>query len=310
MYEEKPEEISAEKSEDMTEPRQSSSRRKTVAIVSKPDRPELADALPPLEKWLQQRNYAVVVDQESAAYFPASTVVARSELAARSPDLALVLGGDGTLLSAARAVAHRMLPIIAVNLGSLGFLTEVSLLDLYTTLEAVDHGQCPMEQRSMLHCEVVREGEPLAAFEALNDAVVNKGALARLVSFDLYIDHHFVSNYLADGVIVATPTGSTAYSLAAGGPILTPSVDAFVVTPVCPHSLTHRPLVVRDTARMEVICRSVDREAFLSIDGQVGVPVGEGDSVVVSKSTHGVRMLRMRKTFFEVLRDKLKWGQR
>jgi NAD+ kinase len=283
---------------------------RSAAIISKPEKPELYRVVPELLDWLHAHHYETVIDEETGVYFRGHAATPRARIADADHAFVVVLGGDGTLLSAARAVAHRMLPIIAVNLGSLGFLTEVSLLDLYTTLEAVDHGQCPMEQRSMLHCEVVREGEPLAAFEALNDAVVNKGALARLVSFDLYIDHHFVSNYLADGVIVATPTGSTAYSLAAGGPILTPSVDAFVVTPVCPHSLTHRPLVVRDTARMEVICRSVDREAFLSIDGQVGVPVGEGDSVVVSKSTHGVRMLRMRKTFFEVLRDKLKWGQR
>ena len=162
----------------------------------------------------------------------------------------------------------------------------------------------------MLHCELVREGEAVAAFDALNDAVVNHSAIARLVSFDLYIEQNFVSSYLADGVIVATPTGSTAYSLAAGGPILTPSVDAFIVTPVCPHSLTHRPLVVRDTAQVEIICRSVDHDAFLSIDGQVGVPISDGDSVVCTKSKHGVRLLRMRKTFFEVLRNKLKWGQR
>jgi NAD+ kinase len=139
---------------------------------------------------------------------------------------------------------------------------------------------------------------------------VNKSAIARLVSFDLYVDGIFVSNYLADGVIVSTPTGSTAYSLAAGGPILMPSVDAFVISPVCPHSLTHRPVVVRDTAGIEVVCRSVTERAFLSIDGQVGMPIMNGDRIVCSKSPHHIRLLRMRKTFFEVLRTKLKWGQR
>jgi len=283
---------------------------RSAAIISKPEKPELYRVVPELLRWLHEHHYETVIDHETGVYFKGHPVTAREHIADCEHDFVVVLGGDGTLLSAARAVAHRMLPLIAVNLGSLGFLTEVSLLELYTTLEAVDHGQCPMEQRSMLHCELVREGESVAAFDALNDAVVNHSAIARLVSFDLYIEHNFVSSYLADGVIVATPTGSTAYSLAAGGPILTPSVDAFIVTPVCPHSLTHRPLVVRDTAQVEIICRSVEQDAFLSIDGQVGVPISDGDSVVCTKSNHGVRLLRMRKTFFEVLRNKLKWGQR
>jgi NAD+ kinase len=222
----------------------------------------------------------------------------------------VVLGGDGTLLSAARAVASTDVPIIAVNLGSLGFLTEVPLSELYTTLDAVDAGECPLETRSMLRCQLVRNGECLSEYDALNDAVVNKSAISRLVSFDLYVEGVYVSNYLADGVIVSTPTGSTAYSLAAGGPILTPSVDGFVISPVCPHSLTHRPVVVRDTAEIEVVCRHVAEDAFLSIDGQVGMPILDGDRIVCRKSPYRMRLLRMRKAFFEVLRTKLKWGQR
>jgi NAD+ kinase len=283
---------------------------RSAAIISKPEKPELYRVVPELLRWLREHQYETFIDEETGVYIKGHPVVAREHIADREHDFVIVLGGDGTLLSAARAVAHRMLPIMAVNLGSLGFLTEVSLLELYTTLEAVDQGQCPMERRSMLHCELIREGEAVASFDALNDAVVNKSAIARLVSFDLYIDRTFVSNYLADGVIVSTPTGSTAYSLAAGGPILAPSVDAFVITPVCPHSLTHRPLVVRSSAQVEIICRSVEQDAFLSIDGQVGVPVADGDRVLCSKSMYGVKLLRMRKTFFEVLRNKLKWGQR
>jgi NAD+ kinase len=310
MYEEKPEEISAEKSEDMTEPRQSSSRRKTVAIVSKPDRPELADALPPLEKWLQQRNYAVVVDQESAAYFPASTVVARSELAARSPDLALVLGGDGTLLSAARAVATAGTLILGVNLGTLGFMTEVPLADLYPALDAIEKGHYVVDSRSMLSCSVVRGGEILATHSALNELVVSKSAMARLNHFELFVDAEFVSSYRADGLIVATPTGSTAYSLGAGGPILKPDVDAFVITPVSPHGLTHRPVVVRDTVEIEIHVKTGDDEAYLSLDGQVGMPLRHGDVARCVKAEHPARLLRFQKTFFEVLATKLKWGER
>jgi len=281
----------------------------SAAIISKPDKPELSRLVPEVLNWLTHRKYQVYLDDESAMYAPGYEVVPRSQIADRSPDFVLVLGGDGTLLSAARAVSHKEIPIVAVNLGSLGFLTEVTLPELYPTLEAVDQHLCPMEIRGMIHCQLVRQQECAAEWDALNDAVVNKGTIARLVSFDLYVEHTFVSNYKADGVIISTPTGSTAYAMAAGGPILMPSVDGFVITPVCPHSLAHRPLVVRDTAEIEVVCRNGDQDAFLSIDGQVGMPIQDGDRVVCRKSLHRVKLLRMRKTFFEVLRTKLKWGQ-
>jgi NAD+ kinase len=283
---------------------------RSAAIIAKPDKPELYRIAPELIAWLRDHNYQVYIDQETGAYLPGMDVVPRERIAECGPEFAVVLGGDGTLLSAARAIAHKNVPIIAVNLGSLGFLTEVPLAELYPTLEAVDQGVCPMETRGMLHCELVRNGQCIAQYDALNDAVLNKSAIARLVSFDLYVGGVFVSNYLADGVIVSTPTGSTAYSLAAGGPILMPSVDGFIIAPVCPHSLTHRPLVVKDTVQIEIICRGVEQDSFLSIDGQVGTPIADGDRVVCSKGRHQVKLLRMRKTFFEVLRTKLKWGQR
>src|SRR5208337_2097283 len=276
----------------------------------KPDRPELSKALPALERWLQQRNYVVVVDQESAAYFSASTVVARTELAARSPDLALVLGGDGTLLSAARAVAKAGTPILGVNLGTLGFMTEVPLGDLYPALDAIEKGHYIVDSRSMLSCSVVRGGEIFATHSALNELVVSKSAMARLNHFELFVDAEFVSSYRADGLIVATPTGSTAYSLGAGGPILKPDVDAFVITPVSPHGLTHRPVVVRDTVEIEIQVKTGQEEAYLSLDGQVGMPVRDGDIVRCGKAEHPARLLRFQKTFFEVLATKLKWGDR
>jgi NAD+ kinase len=181
---------------------------------------------------------------------------------------------------------------------------------MYATLDAVDHGHCPIEERSVLQCELIRAEQCLARHFALNDAVVNKSAISRLVEFDLLINGTFVFNYKADGVIIATPTGSTAYSLAAGGPILMPSVDAFVVTPVCPHSLTHRPLVVTDSAQIDLLVETGAEEAFLSIDGQVGMPVMQGDRLVCRKAEHKVKLMRVRRTFFDVLRNKLKWGQR
>jgi NAD+ kinase len=284
---------------------------KSAAIISKPSKPELAAILPDLLGWFRRHGYCVFLDQETAGYITDDAeVVPRSEVGHKHPDFVLVLGGDGTLLSAARAVAHADVPILAVNLGSLGFLTEVPLAEMYSTLDAVSQGQCPLEERSVLQCQVIRSEECIAQHFALNDVVVNKSAISRLVDFDLMIDGVFVFSYKADGVIIATPTGSTAYSLAAGGPIMMPSVAAFVVTPVCPHSLTHRPLVVTDKAQIELLVESGEEQSFLSIDGQVGMPVVQGDRIICRRAAHTVKLMRVRRTFFEVLRNKLKWGQR
>lgn len=288
----------------------SSGANKSVAIMSKPAKPELARVVPELLQWLREHGYAVVVDRETSAYAKGIEAVARGEIASRPFDFVVVLGGDGTLLSAARAVAKAGIPVLGVNLGSLGFLTEVPLSELYQTLDAVGADQCSVESRSMVQCQLVRAGTCVANYQALNDVVINKSAIARLNNFELYIDQVFVSNYKADGLIISTPTGSTAYSLAAGGPILMPSVDAFVVTPVSPHSLTHRALVVRDSVEIEIVVKTGEEEAYLSVDGQVGMPVHDGDSIRCRKSEHKVKLLRVKKTFFDVLRTKLKWGQR
>jgi NAD+ kinase len=283
---------------------------KTFAIISKPDRPELSEVLPKLEKWLEEHGYVVVMDRESAAYFQASEVMARAELGSRAPGVALVLGGDGTLLSAARAVSSAGTLILGVNLGTLGFLTELPLADLYPALEAIAKGHYVVDPRSMLRCLLLRNRESVATLEALNDVVVSKSAIARLNHFELYVDREFVSSYKADGLIIATPTGSTAYSLGAGGPILKPDVGAFVITPVSPHGLTHRPVVVRDTVEIEIQVKTGQEEAYLSLDGQVGMPVRDGDIVRCMKAEHPARLLRFQKTFFEVLSTKLKWGER
>jgi NAD+ kinase len=282
----------------------------TVAIISKPGRPELSDILPKLHQWLTQRGYKVVIDPESAEYFRAANVVARSEIGSRSPGVVLVLGGDGTLLSAARAVCSSGTLILGVNLGTLGFLTELALPDLYPALEAIEKGEYIVDSRAMLSCALVRTGGAVATHIALNDIVISKSAIARLNHFELFVDKEFVSSYKADAVIVATPTGSTAYSLGAGGPILKPDVDAFVITPVSPHGLTHRPVVVRDSVEIEIQVKTGEEEAYLSLDGQVGMPVNDGDSVRCVKAGHPAKLLRFKKTFFEVLSTKLKWGER
>jgi NAD+ kinase len=287
-----------------------SSRKKSVAIISKPANPELAQILPALFDWFASHGYEVLIDKETAAYTQGPEVVARPDLGLRSLDFVVVLGGDGTLLSTSRAVAKAGIPILGVNLGTLGFLTEVPLAELYEALEEVDQKRATVESRSLVQCELFRAGKSVMSYAALNDVIVNKSALARLNDYDVLIDKAFVTEYKADGLIVSTPTGSTAYSMAAGGPILMPSVDAFVITPVSPHSLTHRPLVVRDSVEVEIVVKTGDEEAYLSVDGQVGMPVRDGDRVICKKAEYKVQLMRIRRAFFEVLRTKLKWGQR
>lgn len=278
--------------------------------MSKPNKPELAGIVPNLVDWFRRHQYELVIDQETAAFTSGLEVVAREQIASRQLNFVVVLGGDGTLLSAARAVAKAGIPILGVNLGALGFLTEVPLDELYPTLEDIEKSCCNVETRSMVHCEVLRDDARIAGYDALNDVVVGKGTISRLNHCDVFIDEAFVSRYQADSLIVATPTGSTAYSLAAGGPILMPSVDAFVVTAVSAHSLTHRPLVVRDTSKIEIVVATGMEEAYLSIDGQVGMPMLDGDRVQCRKSEYQVNLLHTKGTFFDVLRTKLKWGQR
>ncbi len=294
----------------MTESLQNPTRPKIVAIISKPGRPELRELLPTLEKRLVQLNFSVLMDEESAVYFSAADAMPREQLAQRSPDLALVLGGDGTLLSAVRAVAKVGTLILGVNLGTLGFLTELALSDLYSSLEAIEQGHYVVESRSMLIGSLIRSSGLIARHEALNEVVVSKSAIARLNYFELYVDKEFVSSYRADALIIATPTGSTAYSLGAGGPILNPDVSAFVITPVSPHGLTHRPVVVRDTVEVEIHVKTGKEEAYLSFDGQIGLPVMDGDIVRCVKAEHVANLVRFQKTFFEVLGTKLKWGER
>jgi NAD+ kinase len=283
---------------------------KTAAIISRPDRPEVAKILPGLLTWLVEHGYKIVVDLATSQYISGQKVVPRSEMASQPLDLVVVLGGDGTLLSAARVTATIDVPLLGVNLGSLGFLTEVPLQSLYSMLEAIGRGHAEVEHRSLMQVDLLREDEVRGRYLVFNDAVVNKTALARLNTYDLHIDKAFVSSYRADGMIVATPTGSTAYSLSAGGPVLMPSVKAFVITPVAPHSLTHRPLVVPDSVEIEIMLRSEEEVAYLSLDGQPGLDLRDGDRVHCRRSEHQVNLFRTGTDFFHVLRTKLKWGER
>jgi NAD+ kinase len=283
---------------------------KTAAIISRPNRPQVAQIVPGLLAWLRDHGYKVIIDTETETYISGQEVVPRVQMASRSLDLVVVLGGDGTLLSAARVTAAIDVPLLGVNLGSLGFLTEVPLQSLYSMLEAIGQERAAVEQRSLMQVELLRGDEVRGSYLVFNDAVVNKTALARLNTYDLYIDKVLVSGYRADGMIVATPTGSTAYSLSAGGPVLMPTVKAFVVTPVAPHSLTHRPLVVPDSVEIEILLHSEEEVAYLSLDGQPGLDLRDGDRVRCRRSAHQVNLFRTGTDFFQVLRTKLNWGER
>ncbi|MGA7047831.1 MAG: NAD(+)/NADH kinase [Candidatus Sulfotelmatobacter sp.] len=290
--------------------RSSSSPPKVAAIISRPASSEVARTVPELLAWLHAHGYSVIVDPETAKYANGEEQVPRSDMSSRPLELVVVLGGDGTLLSAARATATIDVPLLGVNLGSLGFLTDVPLSSLFSMLDQIAQGRAAVEQRSLMQCDLLRGEQTLGSYLVFNDAVVNKTALARLNNYDLFVDTVFVSSYRADGMIVATPTGSTAYSLSAGGPVLMPTVNAFVITPVAPHSLTHRPLVVPDSAVVELLLRSDEEVAYLSLDGQPGLDLCDGDRVRCRRSEHRVSLFRTDHDFFHVLRTKLKWGER
>jgi NAD+ kinase len=282
-----------------------------IAIISKPQKEELTTLLPELVLWLRGRGFQPILDPVSGNYAQDKNVVPREEMPAQNPELVVVLGGDGTLLAAARVFAKTDVPILSANLGSLGFLTEVRLADLYSTLQGWCENCCTIDARALLHSELWRGGKIYAEHEALNDVVIAKGAIARMMNFKIGLDHQLVASFRADGVIVSTPTGSTAYSLAANGPIVVPDVDALIVTPVCPHLLTLRPIVVRGDCNLSIAVEGVPDQTYLTIDGQEAIGLQVGDELHCRRSQYRVRLVRMGSTgFFDVLRSKLKWGER
>jgi len=284
---------------------------KKASIISKQGKPELGRVVGRVADWLTRNGYAMTADAATQEFCPDCEPAEREALPSVAPDFVIVLGGDGTLLSTARCVAHAGIPILGINLGSLGFLTEVKQEEIEQALADVDAGRCELSLRPMLHCQVQRDGKCVATYEALNEVVMNQSAVARITDFEVRVNGNFVANYKADGVIISTPTGSTAYSLAAGGPILSPDVPGFVITPVASHALTNRPLVVQDTAVIETRILVTREQAFLTVDGQVGTQLDECDVVRCRKSDYQVKLFKLAgRSFFDVLRTKLKWGER
>jgi NAD+ kinase len=284
---------------------------RTAGIICKPIKDVVSSVVPPLVEWLHSHKIEVLIDQETQACVGVSTHALSRDALGEKIDILIVLGGDGTLLSAARALGGQRVPILAVNLGGLGFLTSVTLDELYPLLEQVLAGKHRTSERMMLDAEILRDGQSSGRQCALNDAVGNKGAIARMLDFDVSVNGDAVGRYRADGIIVATPTGSTAYSLAAGGPIMDPDLDAFIITPICPHMLTNRPLVIPGSARVELDFAAADDPVYITLDGQIGFELKANDRVAITKSANRVALVRPpSKTYFEVLRSKLRWGER
>jgi NAD+ kinase len=279
----------------------------TIGVAIKAGEPRAEAAARQLAKWLAPRGVAVLCDPPAAAAVGVAPC-SPAELARRA-DLLVVLGGDGTLLALARALEARCVPILGINLGTLGFLAEVSVDEMEPALARALAGELRLEQRMRLSVELLRGGVAQRSWLALNDAVVSS-AVARLIEIEARADGQLVTTYHADGLIVATPTGSTAYSLSAGGPILLPSLDAFLLTPICPHALTQRPLVVPDGVVLEIEPRA-GLPARLTVDGQEGGDLAPGDRVRVRRSPHPVSLLvSPLRSRFDVLRAKLRWGER
>ncbi|MGH7164835.1 MAG: NAD(+)/NADH kinase [Nitrospiraceae bacterium] len=281
---------------------------KTIGILTKPKFPDVKTILKDLVVWLRERKKDPLFDSTTGALLGEPATAQKPQLAALS-DMVLVLGGDGTMLNAARLVSERAVPILGVNMGGLGFLTEVSLEQLYPSLEKVLAHEFSLDERLMLRASIHRHGEDVARATVLNDVVVSKGSLARMIEIQVTIDGQFVTSLRGDGVIVSTPTGSTAYSLSSGGPIMHPSVQALIITPICPHTLTHRPLLIPGDVSVEVTLTSRDEGAMTTFDGQVAVSMTQGDTVTIRASDHRTQLIRFPdRTYYEVLRKKLKWG--
>jgi NAD+ kinase len=283
-------------------------KSKSIGILTKPKFPEVKGTLQDVVNWLRYRNINVILGQTAATLLGEQGGYQDVQLSSKA-DVLLVLGGDGTMLNAARLAAERSIPILGVNMGGLGFLTEVRLESLYPSLERVFANDYVLDERLMLRIHIHRNGETVAQGVVLNDVVISKGTLARMIELKIAIEGRFVTNLRSDGLIVSSPTGSTAYSLSAGGPIIDPAVQSLILTPVCPHTLTHRPLIVPGKDKIDLTLTSTDPGAMATLDGQVGVPITQGDTVTIQTSENRTRLIRFPESnYYDVLREKLKWG--
>ena len=288
---------------------------KRIGVVVKPHQPDALETLCRLTTWLNERGIKLVglpeIERESIEHQTGCSVEVLAEAdIAKQVDLMLVLGGDGTMIATARMVGDSEVPVMGVNYGGLGYLAEFPLEDLFPALDGVLEGKYKVQQRLMLSIELWRGGELVTRNRVLNDVVVNKSALARIIEIEAYLNQQFVNLFRADGLIVATPTGSTAYNLSAAGPIIFPSMSAVVITPICPFTLSNRPIVVPDDSVIEVRLVTENEDVALTLDGQVGFDLQAADRVVIRKSDTAFNLVQPpNRNYFDVLRNKLKWGR-
>ena len=288
---------------------------KRIGIVLKPHQPDALKTVCELVAWLNERGLTLVGtpemerDRIEEVTGCAIEQVPREELAA-NVDLILVLGGDGTMIATSRMLGDREVPVLGINYGGLGYLAEFRIEELYQALESIRTGNFRVDKRVMLDVELQRRGELITRNRVLNDVVINKSALARIIEIEAYLNQRFVNAFRADGLIISTPTGSTAYNLSAGGPVIFPSMNAVVITPICPFTLSNRPIVVPDDARIELLLKTDQEEVTLTLDGQVGFALNVEDRVVIQKSSVTFNLVQpSNRNYFDVLRDKLRWGR-
>jgi NAD+ kinase len=288
---------------------------KRIGIFIKPHQPEALQTICELTQWLAERGIGLVggpeLDRERIEHETGCPVdqVETDQLAA-SVDLFLVLGGDGTMIATARLIGDHEVPVLGINYGGLGYLAEFRIEELYLALESILSDNYRLDKRVMLAVEMIRSGEPALHYRVLNDVVINKSALARIIEIEAYLNQQFVNAFRADGLIISTPTGSTAYNLSAGGPVIFPSMNAVVITPICPFTLSNRPIVVPDDALIELRLKTEKEDVSLTLDGQVGLPLKTEDLVVIRKSKTTFNLIQpMNRNYFDVLRDKLRWGR-
>ncbi|HXH04085.1 MAG TPA: NAD(+) kinase [Candidatus Competibacteraceae bacterium] len=285
----------------------------TIGLIGKFGDPSVAGTLNQIATFLRRREFRILCDEATAKLIPPNGLeVASRRTIGRQCDLAIVMGGDGTLLNAARSLVDFQVPILGVNLGRLGFITDVSPGEIPDGLEQVLAGQFREEQRSMLHAEIIRDGQALTQSTALNDVVVHKRDVARMIEVDAYVDGQFLNAYRADGLIISTPTGSTAYALSGGGPIIHPSLEAVLLVPICPHTLTHRPIVLGGDSEIEILVNERNTTHIqVTCDGQISLPIRPGDRILIRKKRRKLRLIHPPDhDYFQLLRAKLSWGVR
>jgi NAD+ kinase len=283
---------------------------KTIGMVAKKGKAEARVIAKDLIKWLSRKKIRVILENDFGGELGYSKVTRKEDLA-RYCDLIITLGGDGTLLSLVKTFEEKVVPVLGVNLGGLGFLTEIAPEESKEAIEAVIKGKITPQRRMMLKAEMKRMDRVRSRWLVLNDVVINKGVLARMVDLKTFVDDRYVTTYKSDGIIVSTPTGSTAYSLAAGGPLVNPGVPSIVLTPICPHMLTNRSIVIGDKSVVKIALEAANGKVFLTLDGQRGVAMEEGDMIEVSRAERDMLMIgSLTRDYYSILRTKLKWGQR